>query len=57
MTIAVLALAPIYGGSQDALVSGRFRGAHVHAHFDRNGGCEIARGNRVGFLFPTSLSS
>jgi Subtilisin inhibitor-like len=42
----------VYGGPQEALVTGRFRGVPVHAHFDRNGGCEIARWNRV-VLFPT----
>ena len=44
----------IYGGPQEARVTGRFRGSRVYAHFDRNGGCEIARWNRVGFLFPAA---
>ncbi len=42
----------IYGGPQEALVVGRFRGTPVRARFNRNGGCEIARWNRVRFLFP-----
>jgi hypothetical protein len=44
----------IYGGPQEARVTGRFRGSRVHAHFDRNGGCEIARWNHVDFLFPAA---
>jgi subtilisin inhibitor-like len=42
----------IYGGPQEALVVGGFRGVKVHARFSMNGGCEIARWNRVRFLFP-----
>jgi hypothetical protein len=42
----------IYGGPQDALVTGRFRGKFVRAQFGRKDGCEIARWNRVQFLFP-----
>ncbi len=42
----------IYGGPQEALVTGRFRGHSVRAHFSRENGCEIARWNRVRFLFP-----
>ena len=41
----------IYGGPQEALVTGRFRGHRVRAHFNRKDGCEIARWNRVRFLF------
>jgi Subtilisin inhibitor-like len=44
----------IYGGPQQALVTGRFRGAPIYARFDRSGGCEIARWNRVQFLFPSA---
>jgi len=43
----------IYGGPQVADVTGSFRGRPVNAHFDRGNGCEIARWNRVKFLFPT----
>jgi Subtilisin inhibitor-like len=42
----------IYGGPQIADVRGTFRGRSVNAHFARGNGCEIARWNRVGFLFP-----
>jgi len=44
----------IYGGPQEALVTGRFRGAPVRARFGREDGCEIARWNLVGFLFPAA---
>ena len=42
----------IYGGPQEADVRGTFRGRPVQAHFDRGNGCEIARWDKVGFLFP-----
>jgi hypothetical protein len=42
----------IYGGPQEALVVGRFRGVKVHARFSMNDGCEIARWKRIRFLFP-----
>jgi Subtilisin inhibitor-like len=42
----------IYGGPQQALVTGRFRGPIVRARFSRTNGCEIARWNRVRLLFP-----
>jgi hypothetical protein len=41
----------IYGGAQVARVNGTFRGHRVRATFNRRGGCEIARWNRVSFLF------
>jgi hypothetical protein len=41
----------IFGGPQVAHVRGTFRGHEVRATFDRRGGCEIARWNRVSFLF------
>ena len=46
----------IYGGPQEALVTGRFRGHLVRARFSRTNGCEIARWNRVRFLFPGAAS-
>ena len=53
-----VACTQIYGGPQEALVTGRFRGRLVRAHFGRTDGCEIARWNRVQFLFPgTSANS
>jgi hypothetical protein len=47
-----VACTAIYGGPQEALVTGRFRGKIVRARFNRKNGCEIARWNRVRFLFP-----
>jgi Subtilisin inhibitor-like len=47
----------IYGGPQEALVTGRFRGRPVHARFNRQDGCQIGRWNRVGFLFPGVVSA
>jgi Subtilisin inhibitor-like len=44
----------IYGGPQIADVIGTFDGHTVSAHFSRGNGCEIARWNRVQFLFPTT---
>jgi hypothetical protein len=41
----------IFGGPQVAHVKGTFRGHTVKATFNRRGGCEIARWNRVSFLF------
>ena len=40
----------IYGGPQEALVTGTLRGVKVWARFRRRDGCEIARWNRVAFL-------
>jgi Subtilisin inhibitor-like len=42
----------VYGGPQEADVTGTYRGRPVNAHFDRGNGCEIARWDKVGFLFP-----
>jgi Subtilisin inhibitor-like len=56
-TPANVACTQIYGGPQEALVTGRLRGRLVHADFDRKNGCEIARWRRVGFLFPGTVSS
>jgi Subtilisin inhibitor-like len=43
----------VYGGPQEADVRGVFRGRPVEGHFDRGNGCEIARWNKVRFLFPS----
>jgi hypothetical protein len=45
----------IYGGPQVAVVRGLFRGRRVRAAFTRRNGCEIARWNRLAFLFPVPL--
>jgi hypothetical protein len=42
----------IYGGPQVARVTGTFARRRVWARFKRTDGCEIARWNRVRFLFP-----
>jgi Subtilisin inhibitor-like len=42
----------IYGGPQIALVSGTFLGQRVWTYFKRTDGCQVARWNRVAFLFP-----
>jgi hypothetical protein len=47
----------IYGGPQQALVTGRFAGKTIRAVFSRSDGCQVARWRRVAFLFPHSLAS
>ena len=44
----------IFGGPEEADVTGTFKGKPVNAHFDKGNGCEIARWNNLEFLFPTS---
>jgi hypothetical protein len=46
-----IACTQIYGGPEEGLVTGSFRGNHVWARFHRRDGCGIARWNRVAFLF------
>jgi hypothetical protein len=48
-----VACTEIYGGPQVAHVVGIFRGRRIIASFSRRNGCEIARWNRVAFLFRT----
>ena len=43
----------VYGGPQEADVTGTYRGRPVDAHFDRGNGCEIERWDKVDFLFPS----
>lgn len=52
-----VACTQIYGGPQEALVTGRLRGHPVRARFSRKNGCEIGRWDRVRFLFPGAVSS
>jgi hypothetical protein len=52
-----VACTQIYGGPQEALVTGRFRGKLIRARFGRKDGCEIARWNRVRFLFPRVVTA
>jgi Subtilisin inhibitor-like len=47
----------IYSGPQQALVTGRFRGRSIRAHFSRKDGCETARWARVVFLFPRAVAA
>ncbi len=42
----------IYGGPQEALVRGTFRGRRIWTRFTRRDGCAITRWNRVSFLLP-----
>jgi Tol biopolymer transport system component len=42
----------IYGGAQQAVVIGVYGGKPVRTTFTRTNGCQIARWNRVRFLFP-----
>ena len=50
-----IACTDVYGGPQQALVTGRLRGYSVRAGFSRTNGCEIARWNRVRFMFPIPI--
>jgi hypothetical protein len=43
----------ISGEPEEAVVVGRIGDELFRAHFNRMDGCEIARWNRVRFLFPT----
>ena len=45
----------IYGGPQEALVRGTFRGHKIWARFSRRDGCATSRWDRVAFLFPVRL--
>ncbi len=47
----------VYGGPEEALVTGTFRGNRVNARFSRTDGCQIARWNRVGLLFPVGVGA
>jgi hypothetical protein len=41
----------IYGGPQVALVTGTYRGSRIWTRLHRRNGCEIARWDRLAFLF------
>ena len=47
----------IYGGPQQALVTGTYRDASVNARFNRVNGCEIARWDRIAVLFPVAVGA
>lgn len=46
-----MACIELYGGPEQALVTGTLRGSRVYASFSRTDGCQIERWNRVAFLF------
>jgi subtilisin inhibitor-like len=46
----------IYGGPEEAVVRGTFRGRRVSARFERTDGCQITRWGRVGALLPLRSS-
>jgi len=48
---AGVACTDIYGGPETARVTGTFRGRRVWATFRQTNGCEIARWNKLTFLF------
>jgi hypothetical protein len=48
-----VACTEVYGGPQVAEVRGTFRSQPVSTRFTRTDGCQIARWNRVRFLFPS----
>jgi hypothetical protein len=45
----------LYGGPQEAIVVGTYGGKPVRTRFTRVDGCQIARWNRVRFLFPIAV--
>jgi Subtilisin inhibitor-like len=47
----------IYGGPAVALVRGTYRGRRVWTRFRRDNGCQIARWDRVKFLFPVRIDA
>lgn len=46
----------LYGGPQEALVTGTYRGRRVWTRFNRRDGCQIARWNRHVPLLPSASS-
>lgn len=47
----------VYGGPQEALVTGRLRGRPVWARFNLRDGCQIARWKRLAPLLPAAATS
>ena len=41
----------VFGGPQEALVTGTYRGRRIWTRFNRRDGCQIGRWNRHAFLF------
>ena len=52
-----VACTQIFGGPQEALVRGSYRGRKVWTRFNRRDGCEISRWNRHAFLFPINVGA
>ena len=48
-----VACTEVYGGPQVAEVHGTFQARPVNTRFTRTDGCQIARWNKVRFLFPS----
>lgn len=48
-----VACTEVYGGPQVAEVRGTFQNHPVNTRFTRTDGCQIARWNKVRFLFPS----
>jgi hypothetical protein len=46
-----------YGGPQEALIEGTYRGERVRFALSRTNGCEIARFERLAFLLPVSAAA
>ena len=46
-----VACTQIFGGMQEARVTGTYRGRRIWVRFNRRDGCQIARWNRHAFLF------
>ena len=47
-----VACTQLYGGPEEATITGTIRGTQIDASFKRTDGCEIARWDKVEFLFP-----
>ncbi|MEX2211316.1 MAG: SSI family serine proteinase inhibitor [Gaiellaceae bacterium] len=47
----------IYGGPEEARITGVFRGWKIDARFARNDGCQIARWDRIRVLFPVGAGT
>jgi hypothetical protein len=50
------ACSQVFGGPRTAQIVGTYRGRRSRAVFTRQDGCEIARWNRLAFLFPGMAS-
>jgi hypothetical protein len=46
-----MACTQVYGGPEEALVRGTYRGRRIWARFNKRDGCQIARWKKHAFLF------